>query len=123
VGENELALQKWFDEIEEKYFSGGYCKCWECGESIPKKYARAATAHILPKKKEYGFPSVATHPLNFLILGAGCGCHNKTHRWDKFCTMKVWPLAVERFVSIYPSIAKTERRIIPEVLSQEIELI
>lgn len=90
--------------------------CAECNQFIPSAYYRAATAHILPKKKEYGFPSVAAHPKNKLFLGAGCGCHNKTHRWDTFAKMKVWPLAVEAFKEIYPYIAENEKKNIPQVL-------
>lgn len=72
-------------------------KCWECGKFIPKKYYRAATAHILPKKI---FKSIATNDLSYLILGAGCGCHGKTHRLDTFSKMKIFKEAVDRFNQI-----------------------
>lgn len=68
--------------------------CMECSAPIPKKFYRAATAHIFPKSI---FPSVMANLNNRLFIGAGCGCHNKTHRLDTFSEMKVFPLAVERF--------------------------
>lgn len=114
------AMDRWFDFVISIIKENPYC--WECGEIILPEYFRDAAAHILPKKKEYGFPSVATHEENFLILGAGCGCHNKTHRWDTFQKMKVWPLAVERFKIIYPFIATKERKNLPQVLLQAIEI-
>lgn len=96
-------------------------QCLECKAFIPDKFTRAAVAHLLPKNKEHGFPSIATHPLNWLPLGAGCGCHNKTHRWDTFQKMKVWPLVKQRIITMYPSIAKEELRNIPDFLWEEIE--
>lgn len=106
--------QQWFREIikREKHV------CWETGEYIPDKYMRCAVAHILAKKT---FKSVATHPLNYLILSAHNGSHQKTDRWDKFQEMRVWDIAVQRFIQIYPFIAKEERKNIPDVFMQEIE--
>jgi hypothetical protein len=69
--------------------------CWECGDFIHKDYYRAATAHIYPKSI---FESVAANEWNYLVLGAGCGCHNLTHRLDTFSQMKVWPVAVQRYL-------------------------
>lgn len=93
---SKLELDKWFDDILLEQTKGqrrGGTVCMECGCWIPTEYIRHATAHLLPKKL---FKSVATHPLNYLILGAGCGCHAKTDRVDKFITMKVWPEAARR---------------------------
>lgn len=110
-------LQLWFEEIKRREEP----KCWETGDPIPAKYMRAATAHILPKKDNIGgFPSVATHPLNYLILSPLNGSHDKTHTWSKFQEMKVWPLAVERFKKIYPYIALAERKYLPDCLLQEL---
>lgn len=63
----KLELDKWFDDIKERHWKDNYCPCMECGIGIPRLLARYATAHLLPKKL---FKSVATHPLNYLILGA-----------------------------------------------------
>lgn len=96
----KFELDKWFHDIHTKHFNDkGYFPCMECGASIPFKFSRHATAHLLPKKL---FKSVATHPLNYLILGAGCGDHEKTHRIDKFITMKIWPEAARRIKILIP---------------------
>lgn len=96
--------------------------CAECGAYIPKAYYRAATAHCLSKRKEYGFPSVAANLINKLFLGAGCGCHSRYDRsWEDAAQMKVFPMAIEIFKKLYPLIAKSERKNIPEVFRQEIE--
>lgn len=91
--------EMWFMRIAMKHFTefGGHCD--ECGAYIQAEYSKHATAHLLPKKL---FRSVACHDLNYLILGAGCGCHEKTHRIDKFVTMKVWPEAARRIKEMIP---------------------
>lgn len=70
-------------------------KCWECGDYIFKPDYRAATAHIFPKSL---FPSVAANEWNYVVCGARCGCHNKTHRMDTFSQMKIFPVAVQRYL-------------------------
>lgn len=70
-------------------------KCWECGDYINPKDYRSATAHIFMKST---FPSVASNEFNFVVLGSRCGCHNLSHRLDTFSKMKVFPVAVNRFM-------------------------
>lgn len=82
--------------------------CWECNTFIPIPFRKHACAHIFPKAQ---FDSVKTHPLNCLHLGAGCGCHDKTHRLDTFSKMKIWPKAVERFLIIEPLVAEHHKYI------------
>ncbi len=95
--------------------------CMECGAFIPAAFYRAATAHVLPKRKEFGFPSVASNIINRLFLGAGCGCHNKYDRsWQDAATMKVFPHAVEIFKLLYPSIDPAEHKNIPKVFLKHI---
>lgn len=110
--------------------------CENCGAYIPNKkmnskgewvetkmYYRAATAHVLAKRENYGFPSIASNPINWLKLGAGCGCHNRYDRsWEDAAQMKVWPLAVEKFKLLYPLIDAKEKKNIPEILMQEINV-
>lgn len=91
--------------------------CAECEAWIPSTYYRAAIAHILPKRKEYGFPSIASHPLNKIFLGAGCGCHKKyDNTWTEASKMKVWDTVIIIFKELYPSIATEEYKNIPDVL-------
>lgn len=108
---------RWFARVETKEFKRGFSKCWECGEIIPISLARHATAHILAKAD---FESVATHPLNYLILGAGC-CHNKTHRFDTFIAMKVWPIAAQRLKVLLPLLTPQEHGRLPDYLLDAVQ--
>lgn len=86
------------EELEEWYKARAFDishhpYCMETGEFIPKKYYRHATAHILPKSI---FPSVATHPNNFLILSASSGAHSKFDNGGA-SEMKVFEEAKRRF--------------------------
>lgn len=101
---NRKELEQWFDNIARQIARNP--KCSECGTFIPSAYYRHATAHIFPKSL---FPSVATHPMNYLILGAGCGCHDKTHRLDTFSDMKVFGEAVRRFKLFEKSITEKHK--------------
>lgn len=92
------------------------------GQKLKLSGYRIATAHVLPKRKEYGFPSVAANPINRLFLADSCGHHTMyDSSWEKAATMKVWPMAVEIFKKLYPLIPASERKNIPEVFLQEIE--
>jgi hypothetical protein len=107
--------------------------CQECGAWIPEKIKqigkkftlngyRCATAHLLPKKEEYGFPSVAHVLDNRIFLGAGCGCHAKYDRsWEDAASMKIWPIALEKIKKLIPLIDPKERKNIPDVILQELE--
>ena len=113
-------LEKWYSDIAHVIDKNPYC--WNCGEYIAKPFYRAATAHIIPKRKNYGCPSVKTHASNYLVLGAGCGCHAKFDTcWEYASQMKIWPVAVERFKAIYPSISKFELKNVPEILTSYVE--
>lgn len=131
----EESLNEWFQRIEDKHWGKldreidgelefwhlGYpvgCSCMECGESIPRVFARHATAHLLPKKL---FKSVATNDLNYLILGASCGCHDKTHRIDKFVQMKIWPEAAKRINALLPLLPYDELKHISQQLYDALE--
>lgn len=105
----DSALSKWFLEIWVKHSLNGKTgtHCQECGIWIPPDYIHHSTAHLLPKKI---FKSVCMHPLNYLILGASCGCHEKTHRIDKFIQMKIWPEAARRIKEMIPLLPIDELR-------------
>ena len=118
--ERHQELELWYDNIAKIIDKNPYC--WNCGAFIPKSFYRAATAHVIPKRRVYGFPSVKTHESNYLILGAGCGCHGKYDTcWEYASKMKIWPIAVERFKAIYPFIYKGELKNIPELLNACVE--
>jgi hypothetical protein len=91
--ENKSELDKWFEHVATFIKADPFCE--NCGEAIPEKYYKHASAHIFPKSI---FASVMTHPLNWLKLGASCGCHHEfDSSIDNACQMKIWPKAVERF--------------------------
>lgn len=106
-------LQSWYEEImklEDK-------QCWNCGISLSgynKKDWHACIAHILPKSQ---FPSVAMHPLNYMILGKWCNCHGTyDSSWGAASRMPIFEIAVERFNVFYPQILETRK--IPSVFTK-----
>lgn len=114
----KIALEKWFEDIAAEHFGCNDGNCMECGSRIPVQFARHATAHLLPKKL---FKSVATHPLNYLILGAGCGCHAKTDRVDLFTKMSVWPEAARRIKEMIPLLPHDELRLVSNQLLKALD--
>lgn len=115
---SKLELDKWFSDIAKEHVNNGGAICMECGAFIPAAFIRHATAHLLPKKL---FKSIATHPLNYLILGAGCGCHTKTDRIDLFIKMKVWPEAKDRINQMLPLLPFDELKHISSQLTKALE--
>lgn len=103
--QNKTELDRWFAYVATVIKSNPHC--WNCGEFIPEQYYRHASAHIFPKAH---FDSVKTHPLNFLVLGAGCGCHSEfDSSIDKASQMKIWGMAVSRFEKFKDSITETHK--------------
>jgi len=93
-------LDKWFDariaEAKEHPF------CEECGCSVANQLnskdnwvRRASIAHIFPKRKIGGFPSVSCHEFNWVLL---CIDHHHSldSSWDAARKMKVWPMVVDK---------------------------
>jgi len=120
LGNNDFqSLQNWFSDAARELAMMPVCQ--NCGALISIKAFRSATAHVLPKRDIYGFPSIRCHPLNRIFLGAECGCHKKyDSTWEQASQMKIWPLAVEIFIKIYPSIHPSEHKNIPEILRKHI---
>lgn len=101
---NFQLLQNFFREVALEIDKNP--KCWECGGWIKPAFYRSSTAHILPKAI---FPSVAAHPMNYLILCPANGCHDKTHRLDTFSKMRIFSVAVKRFRLFYPDITEKHK--------------
>lgn len=129
----DQSLDEWFQKIENLHWgeqdldADGFdhsegepiiVRCMECNTPISRLFARHATAHLLPKKL---FDSIKTNDLNYLILGAGCGCHNKTHRLDTFVKMKVWPIAKERIIALLPLLPYDELKFVSQQLYDVLE--
>lgn len=116
LGGNDSELLAWYKK-RQKQLEG---QCARCGFVYDKKnlqYAIHAIAHILPKAK---FPSVATHPLNWVELPSACGCHNYMDNlasWEEIIAdPKIGKIITERFSHVELCIAPEEKHRIPEAL-------
>lgn len=111
-------LQRWFEERHKEM--GG--KCLHCSGLSSKGASqyKCSIAHILPKRL---FKSVATHPLNWIELCFwGNSCHTNFDNYMLDITeLNCFDLVVERFIAMYPSIDKKERRYIPGVLLEYVK--
>ena len=113
-------LKRWFIERRKELI--GFCA--HCGAKSCKdsdQYFKFSIAHILPKAI---FKSVATHPLNYIEL---CFWNNSCHTNYDNKTLDIMDLncfdtVIQRFVAMYPSIDPKERRYIPDVLLQYVEV-
>lgn len=110
------ALNAWFIAREQEMTG----TCINCGGKSCKgnpKYVRFSICHILPKSL---FPSVATHPDNWIELCFfGKSCHtNMDNKILEMWEMDCWVTIVNKFMLIYPSIAANERKLIPDCLMQ-----
>lgn len=113
-------LKRWFEE-RRKELTG---QCAHCGGHSCRdndQYWKFSIAHILPKNI---FKSVATHPLNFIEL---CFFNNSCHtNYDNktldIMELNCFDLVIQRFVAMYPAIDPKERRYIPDVLLQYVEV-
>lgn len=99
--------------------------CLECGKSCyttDRNFQFAAQAHVLPKSKQSGFPSVATHDLNHLCLGPSCGCHGKyDSSWQNASQMKIWPVAMQIIIVLAPLLPQSEYRRLPDFIKDQLE--
>jgi hypothetical protein len=117
---NDDNLDKWFEAVRPTMTG----RCKHCGGKSCKdddKFYRFSICHILPKAY---FPSVATHIDNQIEL---CfwerNCHgNMDNKVLDLIDMNCWDEIVEKFLRIYPYVAKEERRRIPMVLMNYIEV-
>jgi hypothetical protein len=112
-------LQRWFED-RHKEMKG---VCQNCGSKTEKNKStyKCSIAHILPKAY---FKSVATNENNFLELCFyGKSCHTNLDNYMLDLTeLACWDDVITKFCKMYPSIAKEERRRIPKVLLDYIEV-
>jgi len=107
-------LDRWYkDRRKELDGHCHHCKGVSCKDS--DKYYKFSICHILPKAY---FPSVVTHPSNFVEL---CfwnkNCHgNMDNKMLDLIEMNCWDEIVTKFCIMYPSIAENEKRRIPPIL-------
>lgn len=113
-------LERWFESRRSEMT--GYCL--HCGGKTAKKdkvWYKSSICHILPKRL---FKSVATHPLNWIELCMwGNNCHgNMDNNTLDLIDMNCFDTIIKRFVTMYPEIDPKERRYIPDVLMQYVEV-
>lgn len=113
-------LNRWFQDRRKEM--GG--KCLHCSDPSCKtndEYFKFSIAHILPKRI---FKSVATHPLNWIELCFwGKSCHtNMDNNMLDLIDLNCFDTVIQRFVAMYPEIDLKERRYIPDILLQYVEV-
>lgn len=117
--EEEKKARKDEDPIKEKWFKArrgemtGICGCG-CGEPSSKNddlHFRSSAAHVFPKDPEYGFPSIAYHPLNWVERRVWGGCHANMDQMglDKWPNMEDWPVIRERFFVLEKALTPDEK--------------
>lgn len=115
---NTGELQRWFNDRAKEMVG----RCRHCNGKTQKGQAnyKCSIAHILPKAY---FKSVATHPDNWIELCFyGKSCHtNLDNGMIDLIELNCWDEVVTKFVRMYPDIAQSEKRRIPDVLMQYIE--
>jgi hypothetical protein len=113
-------LKRWFAD-RRKEMTGGCANCGKPSCKRDDKYYKFSIAHILPKAY---FKSVATHPSNWIELCFwGDSCHtNMDNKTLDLIDMACWDTIVTRFQEMYPMIDKKERKRIPDVLMQYVEI-
>lgn len=91
--------------------------CEECGAVLPKSpewMRRACIAHILKKRADFGFPSVAIHPQNKMFFCPDCHT-NMDNLGDIFILkMKSLPVMRERVAILLPLLTPAELRRLPD---------
>ena len=92
-------------------------KCEESGQPLPKSPAwmkKACIAHILPKRPDFGFPSVAMHPSNVIFLHADIHSNMDNLGADYVKKMKSLPVMKERVAILLPFLTEEELNRVPE---------
>lgn len=113
-------LKRWFsDRRADLTGVCAHCGAKSCKDS--DKYYKFSIAHILPKNL---FKSVATHPINFIELCFwGNSCHtNFDNKTLDIMDLNCFDAVISRFVAMYPSIDPKERKYIPDILLQYVEV-
>lgn len=93
--------------------------CEECGKDLTRLKLwrpKIIIAHILPKRKVYGFPSVATHPENRMFYCWDCHTDFDTKGSDHAKKLKTLPLMRERFLAFKDELSEADLTRVPDYL-------
>lgn len=113
-------LDRWFKERRKEMVG----ICANCGSKTTKNndtYFKHSIAHLLPKRL---FKSIATHPDNWIELcyfEKSCHANYDSHTLD-LIDLNCFDEAIRKFVAMYPDIAPKERKYIPDILLQYVEI-
>lgn len=115
----DKALWNWYETI----MAAEDAQCLECklqgtGGFIGKHNKIAwhgSIAHVLPKAI---FPSVKTHPDNYVILSMYNCCHHGQYdaSWDKAMKMNVWAIVKPKLRILIPLLPQREYGKLPDVI-------
>lgn len=95
--------------------------CEECNAKLPQSPSwmrKACIAHILPKRPDYGFPSVALHPKNKIFLCPDCHTNMDNLGADRIKKMKTLPVMQERVKELIPLLTQAELNRLPQHFQQ-----
>ena len=103
------ALKSWF----ETQIKQAPKHCEECGTPLVASLRfipTAIVAHIFPKRKDYGYPGVATHPLNRMFFCIDC--HTNFDRLGESHVLKMQSLNLikMRALKVYNDMPEDEQR-------------
>lgn len=90
--------------------------CEESGQPLPKSgfMRKACVAHILPKRPDHGFPSVAIHPMNKIFLHPDIHANMDNLGKEYILKMKSLPLMRQRVKALLPFLTEDELNRVPE---------
>lgn len=101
-------LDKWFKSTRNKLTGTCQCGCGKPSSKYDDKYFKHSCSHVFPKSK---FPSIATHPRNFVERAFWGGCHSimDDTSMDRWTTFSDWENIKEIFHELAPLLTDEER--------------
>ncbi len=125
AGDKDGLLDAWFVE-RRKEMVGRCALCNGKTEKDNDETYRRSIHHLLDKRKGM-FPSVATHPSNWLevcFYGNSChtNIHNKTITWELLYDSREWIYIEIKLKSILPFLDKTEYSRLPDIIQKHFKL-
>lgn len=106
-------LDRWFEE-RRKEMTGKCCLCGGKSEKHNDETYRRSCHHLLEKRKGM-FPSLATHPVNFLeVCFYGNSCHQNIHggkiTWELLFDSSEWSIIRPKLEILLPLCTKEEKK-------------
>lgn len=106
-------MDRWFED-RRKEMTGKCCLCGGVSEKKNDETYRRSIHHLFEKRKSM-FPSVKTHPDNFLeVCFYGNSCHQNIHNgtitFELLRDSKEWEMIKEKLLNVIPFIPPEERK-------------